>query len=109
MGFPTPPLDPRAELESEQGRELHRSATGAGKLLRVGRTARAPVGRMTDDLLTAAGSSDALPLSASPAPLGHALAEGLSLPRAYLQPSAPTREFAPRCRAAAPGARSATG
>ncbi|MDX3114269.1 MULTISPECIES: glycosyltransferase [Streptomyces] len=97
VGFHALPLDPRAELESERGRGLHRSATGPGKLLRVGRMARALVGRMTDDLLTAAGSSDALLLSASLAPLGHAIAEGLSLPSLglYLQPFAPTREFAP--------------
>ncbi|MFF1548945.1 glycosyltransferase [Streptomyces sp. NPDC058291] len=97
VGFHALPVDPLAELESERGRGLHRSATGPGKLLRMARMARAVVGRMTDDLLTAARSSDALLLSASLAPLGHAIAEGLSLPSLdlALQPVAPTREFAP--------------
>ncbi|WP_093771137.1 glycosyltransferase [Streptomyces sp. yr375] len=97
VGFHALPLDPRAELESERGQGLHRSTTGPGKLLRVARMARALVGRMTDDLLTAAQESDVLLLSASVAPLGHAIAEGLALPSLglYLQPVAPTREFGP--------------
>ncbi|MFI6034973.1 glycosyltransferase [Streptomyces sp. NPDC051315] len=97
MDFHALPVDPRAELESERGRGLHRSSTGAGKLLRVARMARAVVGRMTDDLVAAAHASDLLLLSASVAPLGHSIAEGLSLPSLglCLQPLAPTREFAP--------------
>ncbi|MGW3307261.1 glycosyltransferase [Streptomyces sp. NPDC001073] len=97
VGFHPLPVDPRAELESSRGRGLHRSASGAGKLLRVVGMARALVGRMTDDLLTAARSSEVLLLSGSLGPLGHAIAEGLSLPSmgVYLQPIAPTREFAP--------------
>ncbi|WP_307167813.1 glycosyltransferase [Streptomyces rishiriensis] len=97
VGFHALPLDPRAELESERGRGLHRSTTGPGKLLRVARMARSLVGRMTDDLLAAAHANDVLLLSASVAPLGHTIAEGLSLPSLalFLQPVAPTREFAP--------------
>jgi len=97
VGFHPLPVDPRAELESSRGRALHRSASGGGKLLRVVTMARALVGRMTDDLLTAARASDVLLLSSSLGPLGHAIAEGLSLPSmgVYLQPLAPTREFAP--------------
>ncbi|MFF3935339.1 glycosyltransferase [Streptomyces phaeofaciens] len=97
VGFHPLPVDPRAELESARGRGLHRSATGAGKLLRVVRMARALVGRMADDVLTAARGSDVLLLSASVAPLGHTVAEGLGLPALGLplQPIAPTREFAP--------------
>ncbi|MFJ9242170.1 glycosyltransferase [Streptomyces sp. NPDC101776] len=97
VGFHPLPVDPRAELESTRGRGLHRSASGGGKLLRVVTMARALVGRMTDELLTAARASDVLLLSSSLAPLGHAIAEGLSLPSmgVYLQPLAPTREFAP--------------
>jgi UDP:flavonoid glycosyltransferase YjiC (YdhE family) len=91
------PVDPRAELESARGRGLHRSATGAGKLVRVVALARALVGRMTDDLVAAARSSDMLLLSGSVGPLGHTIAEGLSLPYLDLplQPLAPTREFGP--------------
>ncbi|MDX3244522.1 glycosyltransferase, partial [Streptomyces sp. ME18-1-4] len=97
VGFHALPVDPRAELESERGRGLHRSTTGPGKLLRVARMARALVGQMTDDILTAARAGDVLLLSASVAPLGHTIAEGLSLPSLglYLQPIAPTGEFAP--------------
>ncbi|TXS45234.1 glycosyltransferase, partial [Streptomyces sp. uw30] len=91
------PLDPRAELESARGRGLHRSGSGVGKLVRVVGMARSLAGTMTDDMLAAARSSDVLLLAASTAPLGHAIAEGLSLPsiELALQPLAPTREFAP--------------
>jgi len=97
VGFHALPVDPRAELESARGQGLHRSTTGAGKLIRVVELARALVGQMTDDLIEAAHSSDVLLLSSSLGPLGHAVAEGLSLPSmgVYLQPLAPTREFAP--------------
>ncbi|MER6013273.1 glycosyltransferase [Streptomyces bluensis] len=91
------PVDPRAELESERGRGLHRSATGAGKLVRVVEMARRLAGQMADDVLAAARTSDVLLLSGALGPLGHTVAEGLSLPSmgVYLQPLAPTREFAP--------------
>ncbi|WP_367326059.1 glycosyltransferase [Streptomyces sp. HUAS ZL42] len=97
LGFHALPVDPRAQLESSQGRGLHRSATGVGKLARLAAMARELVERMTDDLVAAAHESDVLLLSGSLAPLGHAVAEGLSLPSlgVYLQPLAPTREFAP--------------
>ncbi|MBO4252939.1 glycosyltransferase [Streptomyces griseorubiginosus] len=91
------PVDPRAELESARGRGLHRSATGVGKLVRVVAMARALVGRMADDLVAAARSSELLLLSGSVGPLGRTIAEGLSLPYldVPLQPLAPTREFGP--------------
>ncbi|MGJ5756192.1 UDP:flavonoid glycosyltransferase YjiC (YdhE family) [Streptomyces puniciscabiei] len=91
------PVDPRAELESPRGRALHRSAGGAGKLLRVVDLARRLVGRMTEDLLTAARDAEVLLLSSSLAPLGHAIGEGLRVPSmgVYLQPLTATREFAP--------------
>ncbi|WP_330310400.1 MULTISPECIES: glycosyltransferase [unclassified Streptomyces] len=97
VGFHALPVDPRAELESARGQALHRSTTGAGKLIRVVEMARALVGQMTEDLIEAAETSDVLLLSSSLGPLGHAVAEGLSLPSmgVYLQPLAPTREFAP--------------
>jgi UDP:flavonoid glycosyltransferase YjiC (YdhE family) len=97
IGFHALPVDPRAELESSHGRALHRSTTGVGKLVRVVSMARALAVEMADDLVAAARASDALLLSGSVAPLGHAVAEGLSLPSLglNLQPLAPTREFAP--------------
>ncbi|MEH0416530.1 glycosyltransferase [Streptomyces sp. B21-083] len=97
VGFHALPVDPRAELESARGRGLHRSSTGAGKLLRVVEMARRLVGRMTDDLLAAARVNDVLLLSSSLGPLGHTIAEGLRLPSmgVYLQPLDPTAEFGP--------------
>ncbi|MGV9455481.1 glycosyltransferase [Streptomyces sp. NPDC003635] len=97
LGFHPLPVDPREELHSTRGRGLHRSRTGVGKLMRVSAMARALVGRMTDDLVAAAQASDVLLLSTSLAPLGRTVAEGLRLPclGAYLQPVAPTEEFAP--------------
>ncbi|NEA66285.1 glycosyltransferase [Streptomyces sp. SID12488] len=97
IGFHALPVDPRAELESARGRGLHRSSTGAGKLLRMVEMARRLVGRMTDELLAAARVNDVLLLSSSLGPLGHTIAEGLRLPSmgVYLQPLAPTGEFGP--------------
>ncbi|MER7563877.1 glycosyltransferase [Streptomyces sp. NPDC097941] len=97
IGFHALPVDPRTELESSRGRALHRSRTGVGKLARVVMMARALAVEMADDLVAAARVSDALLLSGSVAPLGHAVAEGLSLPSLglNLQPLAATREFAP--------------
>lgn len=97
IGFHPLPVDPRAELESAAGRGLHRSGTGAGKLVRVVSLARAVAGELSDGLLAAAERSDVLLLSVSVAPLGLAIAEGLKLPAVgvYLQPHAATGEFAP--------------
>ncbi|MEU5253835.1 glycosyltransferase [Streptomyces longwoodensis] len=97
VGFHALPVDPRAELESARGRGLHRSGSGAGKLLRAAGLARSLVGRITDDLIAAARTSDLLLLSASVAPLGQAVAAGLRLPSLVLplQPVTATREFAP--------------
>ncbi|WP_307530935.1 glycosyltransferase [Streptomyces umbrinus] len=97
VGFHPLPVDPRAELESVRGLALHRSVTGIGKLARVVEMARSLVGRMADDLVAAAEAADVLLLSSSLGPLGHAIAEGHALPSmgVYLQPLAPTGEFAP--------------
>ncbi|MFD9439129.1 glycosyltransferase [Streptomyces sp. NPDC060006] len=97
VGFHPLPLDPRAELESARGRALHRSATGVGKMARMVGMTRSLVGRMADDLVAAAGSADLLLLSSSLSPLGHTVAEGYGLPSmgVFLQPLAPTGEFAP--------------
>ncbi|MFD9119148.1 glycosyltransferase [Streptomyces bottropensis] len=97
VAFHALPVDPRAELESERGRGLHRSSTGAGKLYRAAEMARRLVGRMAGDLEAAARASEVLLLAGTVAPLGHAIARGLSVPSlgVNLQPLAPTREFAP--------------
>ncbi|MFJ6835904.1 glycosyltransferase [Streptomyces sp. NPDC091209] len=97
VGFHALPVDPRAELESERGRRLHRSTTGAGKIFRLVGMTRSLVGQLSDDMIAAARSSDVLLLSGSLGPLGYAVAEGLALPSmgVHLQPLFPTREFAP--------------
>ncbi|MDW8807163.1 glycosyltransferase [Streptomyces scabiei] len=97
VAFHALPVDPRAELESERGRGLHRSSTGAGKLYRAAEMARSLVGRMAGELVAAARSCDVLLPAGTVAPLGHAIARGLSVPSlgVNLQPLAPTREFAP--------------
>lgn len=97
VAFHALPVDPRAELESVRGRGLHRSTTGAGKLLRVVRIARARVGELADEVLAAARGSEVLLVSASVGPLGRTIAEGLGLPviELPLQPVVPTREFGP--------------
>ncbi|WP_345700852.1 glycosyltransferase [Kitasatospora terrestris] len=97
LGFHALPVDPRAVLESGRGQGLHRSAGGAAKLVRMLSMARSLVGRMTDDLLAAAREADALLLSASFAPLGHAIGAGLGLPTVglNLQPIDATAVFAP--------------
>ncbi|MCT9007995.1 glycosyltransferase [Streptomyces rhizosphaerihabitans] len=97
VGFHALPVDPRAELESVRGQRLHRSTTGAGKIVRLVEMARSVVGRLADDMIAAARSSDVLLLSGSLGPLGYAVAEGLALPSmgVHLQPLSPTREFAP--------------
>ncbi|MFI8850152.1 glycosyltransferase [Streptomyces sp. NPDC053499] len=97
VGFRPLPVDPRAELESDKGRALHDSATGAGKMLRLTRMARALVGDMAPPLVDVARQSDVLLLSGSLAALGHAVGEGLGVPSmgAYLQPLHPTASFGP--------------
>ncbi|MDF3298992.1 glycosyltransferase [Streptomyces tropicalis] len=97
LSFHPLPVDPRAELDSTRGQRLHRSATGAGKMVRAVGIVRAALARMTDDLIAAAEKSDILLLSGSLGPVGHAIAEALSLPSlgTHLQPLSPTGEFAP--------------
>lgn len=96
VGFHPVPVDPRAELESAAGQGLHRSRSAAGKLARLFAMARALVGEMAEPLLAAAVGSELLLLNGAVAPLGQVMAEGLGIPSlgVYLQPLAPTREFA---------------
>lgn len=91
------PVDPRSELESAPGRDLHRSTTGAGKPARVIAMARNLIGELTDDMVAAAQASDVLLLSATLGALGHTIAAGLGLPSmgVHLVPIAATGEFAP--------------
>ncbi|MGI5423210.1 glycosyltransferase [Streptomyces sp. CA-179760] len=88
-------VDPHAELHSERGRGLHASTTGLGKLLRIVSMARSAAEEMTDDLVGAARGADVVLAAGAVAPLGRAIAEGLSLPSLglFLQPQHPTGEF----------------
>ncbi|WP_326691510.1 MULTISPECIES: glycosyltransferase [unclassified Streptomyces] len=97
VGFRPLPVDPRAVLESEQGRGLHDSTTGAGKILRLMSIARTVVGELAAELVHVARDSDVLLLSSSLAPLGYAIGQGLGIPSmgAYLQPLHPTGAFGP--------------
>ncbi|PWI45135.1 UDP-glucose--sterol glucosyltransferase [Streptomyces sp. ICBB 8177] len=97
VAFHAVPVDPRAELASQAGRRLHRARNSAGKLARLLAMVRPLVGELAQALLTAAEGSELLLLNGAVAPLGQVIAEGLGVPSAgvYLQPLAPTRQFAP--------------
>ncbi|MEU7722975.1 glycosyltransferase [Streptomyces tibetensis] len=93
--FHPTPVDPHAVSHSDRGRDLHTSTTGLGKLLRVVSMARSAAEEMTDALVQAARGADVVLAAGAVAPLGRAIAEGLSLPSLglFLQPQHPTREF----------------
>ncbi|GCD95792.1 nucleotide disphospho-sugar-binding domain-containing protein [Embleya hyalina] len=97
MRFHALPIDPQEQMRSEKGRALHRSNTGAGKLVRVLALARSLACEMADGLVEAAQGHDVIVASASLAPAASTIALGLGVPcaGAYLQPLHPTREFAP--------------
>ncbi|WKK24179.1 glycosyltransferase [Streptomyces olivoreticuli] len=92
------PVNPRAELASEHGQRLLRSGAGPAcvvRALRFGRRFMPELGRGLLDAV--AEGCDLVLLSATTAPLGQVVAEGMRLPSAglSLQPLAPTAEFFP--------------
>ncbi|MFD7245820.1 glycosyltransferase [Streptomyces massasporeus] len=93
--FHPTPVDPHAVSHSDQGRDLHASTTGLGKLLRAASMARSAAEEMTDALVQAARGADIVLAAGAVAPLGRAIAEGLNLPSLglFLQPQHPTGEF----------------
>jgi UDP:flavonoid glycosyltransferase YjiC (YdhE family) len=97
LGFRGLPVDPRAELAAELGEALHRAGSSAGKLLRLFGRARGLVGEMAGAMLAAAEGAEVLLVNGAVAPLGQVIGEGLGVPGigVYLQPLAPSREFAP--------------
>ncbi|MFE5301931.1 glycosyltransferase [Streptomyces sp. NPDC056632] len=97
LGFLGLPVDPRAELDSEDGRRLRTIRTGAVRLATMLRMARRLAGELAPGMVAAARASDVLLLSGSVAPLGRAVADGLGLPSRdlHLQPLEPTRAFPP--------------
>ncbi|MFI6152724.1 glycosyltransferase [Kitasatospora sp. NPDC051170] len=99
------PVDPRAELASDEGRRLLKAGTGPGvivQLLRMGRRFMPALGEGIVEA-TALGA-DLLLTSSATDPLGQVAAEASGIPSLglHLQPLSPTREFAP----AVTGARS---
>ncbi|MFI0722803.1 nucleotide disphospho-sugar-binding domain-containing protein [Streptomyces sp. NPDC021224] len=97
VGFHGLPVDPRAQLASRAGQGLHAARNPAAKLWRVFAMARELVGEMAGAMLAAAEGAEVLLLGGAVAPLGQVIGEGLGVPSlgVYLQPLAPTREFAP--------------
>ncbi|MEU3892235.1 glycosyltransferase [Streptomyces sp. NPDC029041] len=93
--FHPTPVDPHAVSHSDRGRDLHAGTSGLGKLLRAVPMARSAAEEMTDALVAAARGADIVLAAGAVAPLGRAIAEGLSLPSLglFLQPQHPTREF----------------
>ncbi|MFD8142841.1 glycosyltransferase [Streptomyces sp. NPDC059708] len=94
--------DPEAELRSARGRALHRSRTGAVKLLRAVTLARRIAPEMTPTMVRAAREADVVLAAGTVAPLAHAIAEGLGRPSMglFLQPLHGTRAFPPPMLAA---------
>ncbi|GAA3491302.1 glycosyltransferase [Streptomyces cremeus] len=95
--FATLPGDPRAVMQSLEGRGLHESRSGAGKLLKAAALARDVATEMTPLLVDAARDADVVLAGGAVAPLGYAIAEGLSRPSMglFLQPLHGTWEFPP--------------
>nr|BFD94439.1 glycosyltransferase [Kitasatospora sp. Xyl93] len=92
------PVDPRAELASAQGRRLLRAGgrpDAVLQLLRLGRKFMPALGDGIADA-TALGT-DLLLTTSTTSALGQVVAEAAGIPTIglYLQPLAPTREFAP--------------
>ncbi|MFF2194651.1 glycosyltransferase [Streptomyces sp. NPDC058157] len=95
--FRAVPGDPEAELHSARGRGLHRSRTGAVKLLRAVALARRIAPSMTPAMVREARGADVVLAGGTVAPLAHAIAQGLSRPSMglFLQPLHGTRAFPP--------------
>ncbi|MEU6863450.1 glycosyltransferase [Streptomyces sp. NPDC046876] len=95
--FQAVPGDPRAELHSARGRGLHRSRSGAAKLLRAVALARSVAPGMTRPMVHAARDADVVLAGGTVAPLAYAIAQGLSRPSMglFLQPLHGTRAFPP--------------
>ncbi|MEU1282810.1 glycosyltransferase [Kitasatospora sp. NPDC005856] len=92
------PVDPRAELASAEGRRLLRAGSGPVGILHLLRLARKFMPALGDGIAeaTALGTELLLTTSTTSA-LGQVAAEAAGIPSIglYLQPLAPTREFAP--------------
>ncbi|MFI8823531.1 glycosyltransferase [Streptomyces sp. NPDC053431] len=97
LAFRGLPVDPRAELESEDGRRLLTIRSGPRRLAAMLAMARRLAGELAPGMVAAARTSDVLLLAGSVAPLGRVIGDALGLPSRdlHLQPLAPTRAFPP--------------
>ncbi|WP_189913845.1 glycosyltransferase [Kitasatospora xanthocidica] len=92
------PVDPRAELASAQGRRLLEAGSGPGVVLQLLRLGRKFMPALGDGIVEAVAlGTDLLLTTSTTSALGQVAAEAAGLPTIglFLQPMAPTREFAP--------------
>ncbi|MFE7636420.1 glycosyltransferase [Kitasatospora sp. NPDC001119] len=92
------PVDPRAELASAEGRRLLRAGSGPGAVLQLLRLGRRFMPALGDGIADATAlGTDLLLTTSTTSALGQVAAEAADIPSIglYLQPLAPTREFAP--------------
>ncbi|MFB7122672.1 glycosyltransferase [Kitasatospora sp. NPDC056273] len=92
------PVDPRAELASVEGRRLLRAGSGPGAVLQLLRLGRRFMPALGDGIADATAlGTDLLLTTSTTSALGQVAAEAAGIPSIglYLQPLAPTREFAP--------------
>ncbi|MFG2905614.1 glycosyltransferase [Kitasatospora sp. NPDC048286] len=92
------PVDPRAELASAAGRRLLRAGSGPGAVLRLLRLGRRVMPALGDGIADATAlGTDLLLTTSTTSAFGQVAAEAAGIPSIglYLQPLAPTREFAP--------------
>ncbi|MFF2116606.1 glycosyltransferase [Kitasatospora sp. NPDC058184] len=92
------PVDPRAELASAEGRRLLRAGSGPGAVLQLLRLGRRFMPALGDGIADATAlGTDLLLTTSTTSALGQVAAEAAGIPSIglYLQPIAPTREFAP--------------
>ncbi|MGW1175780.1 glycosyltransferase [Kitasatospora sp. NPDC002543] len=92
------PVDPRAELASAQGRRLLRAGSGPASVLQLLRLGRRFMPALGDGIADATAlGTDLLLTTSTTTALGQVAAEAAGIPSIglYLQPLAPTREFAP--------------
>ncbi|WP_049649712.1 glycosyltransferase [Kitasatospora sp. MY 5-36] len=92
------PVDPRAELASAEGRRLLRAGSGPGAVLQLLRLGRRFMPALGDGIADATAlGTDLLLTTSTTSALGQVAAEAAGIPSIglYLQPLAPTREFAP--------------
>ncbi|MBV6697235.1 glycosyltransferase [Kitasatospora aureofaciens] len=98
LEFRALPVDPRAALASAAGRRLLEAGSGPGVMLQLLRLGRRFMPELGDGIADATAlGTDLLLTTSTTTALGQVAAEAAGIPSIglYLQPLAPTREFAP--------------